>query len=272
MDNKKQILSVLPSLFEEFIDISNLKFFVHKIEKNRYLSFAYDENKIIEALEKMQISLSDIKRIYFAQMEFLPFFDSSNTNNLKFENTHLSLIDEIVVKIPEAMAFNLSDVKIVDEIKLSNNYITLSSSSRYIDNKTANIVSIFAVLFSLVFLTKMTMNNFIIDDYQEKIKIIKAEEINSLSTIQIKSIIQKYDKTYNKQVLLRNILSNVLVIKDQLNIDILSINIDRENVKFIMKENKKDFNIKRKIEQRLGKSSLKYNLKIENNIVMEFKL
>jgi len=65
----KEVKQTLPSLFEDFIDISDKKFYVKKLKDQRYLCFAYNEQKIIDGIKNSNLSLSQVNAICFSQIE-----------------------------------------------------------------------------------------------------------------------------------------------------------------------------------------------------------
>ena len=271
MDNKKQVLNVLPSLFEEFIEIENLKFYVHKLDTQSYISFAYNEEHILQSIKKSGLQMHQIKNIYFSQIEF--YDQLENTKQMKIDNVSLSFVNNIIVKIPDNIKMDIQNTVDIENIKLSKESISISSNSKYIDNRTSNILSIFLILFSILFLVKIDSNYTIIGDYENRISNIKNVNNKSLSNIQIKSIIKKYDKIYNKQVEIRELLSYILNMKSIHDIKFLSIEMQNKNLKVKFMNNKIDSTLENKIRAYIQKRYKKYVIKNRDNyILMEVRI
>ena len=98
LKNLKDVYKVIPSYFEDIIDISCYKFYVLPY-KEKYLAIAYDEEKILHTLKTSNISLSSIKKIYFAQIEFL----DTNFSYVPFEydSKGYGYINDIFVQVPK---------------------------------------------------------------------------------------------------------------------------------------------------------------------------
>lgn len=73
-----QAKQIIPTLFEDLIDENgDLSYQVIKLEENKYLCFAYINQKIFEAIKESGLNLSLVNRVYFAQnecKEFSQFF------------------------------------------------------------------------------------------------------------------------------------------------------------------------------------------------------
>jgi len=97
MASTKEVLSALPSLFEEFIDVTDKKFYVKKLEDKRYLCFAYDEQNIISGIKNANLSLSQINSIHFAQIELESIVDTSVQVCMKVSGVCLGFSNNILV-------------------------------------------------------------------------------------------------------------------------------------------------------------------------------
>ncbi len=261
IDNKKQVLTVLPSLFEEFIDITNLKFYVKELSKERYLSFAYDENKIFDAIINSGLELAQVKKIYFSQIEFLNQFKSQSTNYIKVDDVSISLSKDIIVKIPDNMKFQIENILDVNEIILSKESISISTHSKYIDDKTSNTYSILLFLLSILLVVKIVSNYNVVDTYEEKVNHIKNIDNKSFSSIQLKSIIKKYDKIYSKELQTRELLFYVLELSRVVNIEIQSLELEVNKIQVKIKDNTIDKSTENKIKQYMKKKNIQYSLK-----------
>jgi len=132
LDSKKEVLNALPSLFEEFVDISNLKFFTKKLENNKYLCFGYDESKITQAIKDSNLLQKQIKNIYFLQIELEDTLKTHEQTCMKVDGIYLTYIDNILVQIPPILKLDSDNVLNVDKIKLSKNILHLNFYTQYI--------------------------------------------------------------------------------------------------------------------------------------------
>ncbi|MEA2019873.1 MAG: hypothetical protein U9N59_15685 [Campylobacterota bacterium] len=230
IESKKDVLNVLPNMFEDFIDITNLKFYAKKLEDGKYLCFGYDEEKILEAIGLAQLSVNQIKNIYFAQIELETLVKTTAQTCMKVDDICLSYIDGILVQIPIVLKVNIDNDINIDNIQLSKNTIYVNSHSKYIDSKYSYMLSVVFILLSLVSFMKIVSNNNIISDIPSKIETIKKEYNMPPSIIQAKSIIKKLDKAVVQQQKLREALSYLLKYTKQNNIQITDINLNNDKI------------------------------------------
>ncbi|MEA3314817.1 MAG: hypothetical protein U9Q30_03025 [Campylobacterota bacterium] len=224
-------------MFEDFIDIEEQSFYVKKLEDNKYLSFAYNDNKIIEAIKESNLTLSQVKNIYFAQIEFLSFYDEVNTH-LKVDNINLSFIDNILVQIPSRLKINdnISSLNI-QNINLSKDNIYINASSKYLDSKSAYKLSIIFLLLSIFTFGKYFSNQEIIDKIPTQIENLKENSKMLSTSLQTNAVIKKLEKISLKQKGIREIFKYILLYKDNSKSVITSmeylnntINLEYDNV------------------------------------------
>ncbi len=217
------------------------------------------------------MELHQVQKIYFSQIEFLEYF--KNENKLKIGEDILSLSKEIIVKIPNNLNVNTENIVDIDELKLSKEFISISSNSKYIDNKTSIIFSIILFIITTLFLTKTVVNYQTIDEYKKKIDYIQTAENNSLSKIQIKSIVKKYDKIYADQIKMRKLIAYLLNIQTKVNIKFQSIKYENKKLIIKMINNPKDTTLSSKIGSYIQKKYKNYKVKIVNNdLLVEVKI
>jgi hypothetical protein len=199
--NKKEALSVVPTFFEDFLDIEDYKFYAVKQEDNKYLCFAYDESKVIDAIENANLSLNQVSSIYFAQNELV------NLKLTKLENEYFGYQDDILIKFPKSF-INEDDFKEFDicETNLSKYHISINYTSKYIDNKSLYLISAIILLISILNFSKVyTLNNTIDGIVSKQIQIKKDFKIPS-TMIQTKSIMRTLNIKGTKQIKLRDAL------------------------------------------------------------------
>lgn len=221
--SSKEVLNILPSLFEEFIDISKHKFYAKKLSENKYLSIAYDEQNILNSIKDKGITLSQIDDICFSQIEFESVCDKDTQNCIKVDDICLSYIDGILVQIPIALKTIASNNINLQDIKLSKNKIYINSASKYLNTKTTYILSLIIFIFSVAIASKAIFNKQISNNIPNNIEIIKQKTNMPQSTIQANSIIKKLEKNYKNQLKIRESLKYILLSHKSLKSQIVSI-------------------------------------------------
>jgi hypothetical protein len=73
MEKTKEILPLLPAIFEEFIPPSRYSYIAIKQSDGCFLAYAYDDAFILETFKNKNIYLSSIHSIYLAQNELLSY-------------------------------------------------------------------------------------------------------------------------------------------------------------------------------------------------------
>ena len=254
-------MNVLPNLFEEFIDIENLKFYAKKIDENRYLGFAYDELKILDSIKNANLNINQIRNIHFGQIELEYFKDDQNSFFI-IEDQIFGYIDDILVKIPSSINIENPTKIELNKIELSKDTIAINSSSKYIDNKTAYTISIIFILLALLNFGKYIANISVIDKTPIQIEKIKTDSKMLSTSLQTKSVIKRFKKLYKKQIKLRELLEYILLYKQHNKATLYSI--DYKNNKFIFKF--KDISTK-KIKRYIKKKYKIDSISQKDNIV-----
>ncbi|HFU75139.1 MAG TPA: hypothetical protein ENK66_02730 [Arcobacter sp.] len=205
IESKKEALNSLPMLFEDFIDIDGYKFYIVKLEKYKYLGFAYNEENIKDIIKEAGIAVKKVQNIYFAQNEFSSLIQ--NDTPIIIENKNYLFKDQILVQLPESFQIDSADELKVSEIKLSSDYFILNNFSKYISNKMAISLSlVILILSSLVFIKTLSIKNDI-TLYGEKIEDIKTQNELPPSLFQTKSILETLQKSEKKYLEFRKVLS-----------------------------------------------------------------
>jgi len=273
MENEKEVLHVMPSLFEEFIDIENKNFYVKKLSTDRYLAFAYDESLIIETIKNANIELGDVNKIYFSQIEFLTMMNSLNTSYIKADDIVFSLVDDILVKIPSNIKINTLHSIDIEKISLSKESISINSHSKYVDNKTSKTLSILFAIVTVLFIVKTFINYQTSEQYAKKVNEIKKSTSASLSNIQLKSITKKYERLFVEQVKIRELFEYVLNIRSIFQVKISSFSFENKTLKIKIDYDSKNSSLESKIQNYLQKKYKKvYIKKRETFFLMEVKL
>ncbi|BAK74209.1 hypothetical protein [Arcobacter sp. L] len=230
--NISQARAVVPTLFEDLLhDITDLSYQVIKLETNKYLCFAYINQKIYEAIKQSGINLSLVNSIYFAQNEcknFKQFYVD--------DKSFLYTQDEILVKIPKELLSVKVDLKnYIDNINLSANRVDIKLYSNFLTSKQINMILAFCLIFIVINFSKYFIYSNEISNLDKKMQDIKISNNLPNSMIQIDSIISSNKKIAQKEINKREaiyyILSNndfeiknIELQNDILNIDFLNVN------------------------------------------------
>lgn len=231
-----QAKQIIPTLFEDLIDENeDLSYQVIKLEENKYLCFAYINQKIFEAIKESGLNLSLVNRVYFAQnecKEFSQFFIDGKS--------FLYTNDGILVKVPNEVITKSLDLKeVINSINLSSNRIDIKLYNNFLTPKQINVVLLFCLVLLVLNFSKYFSYSNEISKIDEKIENLK--KINNLPTsmIQIDSIISSNKKISQKEIEKREAIFYVLSNKDfevkniELQNDVLSIdflNVDKEKI------------------------------------------
>jgi hypothetical protein len=208
--NKKDIISVIPNFFEDFLDIENYKFYFISLEDNKKLCFAYDEDLILQTIKNANITLNQVSNIFFAQNEF------KGIDSFKFDNNYFIYQDDILLKVPkELIATNEIINYDMDKVNLSKNKIYINTTNKYIDNKSIYIFSFIFIIIGLINFGKSGIVNSKIDTIISNQQDIKKEYQMLSTMLQTKSIIKSLEKKEQKQIILRQRLKKDFDLKKQ---------------------------------------------------------
>jgi len=230
--NISQARAVVPTLFEDLLqDVTDLSYQVIKLETNKYLCFAYINQKIYEAIKQSGINLSLVNSIYFAQNECKNFKQFSVD-----DKSFLYTQDEILVKIPKELLSEKIDLKnYIENINLSANRVDIKLYSNFLTSKQINMILAFCLIFIVINFSKYFIYSNEISNLDKKMQDIKISNNLPNSMIQIDSIISSNKKIAQKEINKREaiyyILSNndfeiknIELQNDILNIDFLNVN------------------------------------------------
>ena len=232
LNSTKEVLEVLPSLFEEFVKDDKLSYYTVKIEDKKFLSFAYDEAKILNYIKQANLTLNQIVGVYFAQNEFASFV-KNNQVCMRVDDVCLSFINDLLVQIPLMIKTDINNDLNIQNITLSKHKIYINSSSKYLDRKSAYILFGFLVVVSLFNFTKTIDNMIFNSNIPTQLENLKKQYNMPPTLIQTRSIIASLDKVRKKQQNIREFLSYVLETKKRFGARILNINL--KNNKYTIK-------------------------------------
>ncbi|WP_072682462.1 hypothetical protein [Arcobacter sp. LA11] len=219
-----QARHVLPTLFEDIIDdTSTLTYQVIKLEENIFLCFAYNNKKIYETIKTLNIPISNISSIYFAQNE-CQNFKSFKVDELKFMYTS----EGILIKVPNNLLDDVMDLKkVINNIKLSTYKLQIKLYNDVVNTKYYYLMFLFFALLIVTNIIKYV--DFSSQINKNEVAIEKLKKISKLpsSMIQTNSILSKYDKSIKKENKKREAIAYVL---SNRNFDLKSLNIENETL------------------------------------------
>ena len=263
-----QTKEYLPSIFESLTTSAKLSYLAIKKE-DFYWLFAYDDQEILKALEKENIDISKVERVYFAQNVF-------NDMAIDLENNYsLVNIDGILTRIPSTL---VSGSKKISQISKNDFNLTKGISlKRYKSFIGENF------LYKLITPLVLIILLYIIDTAQiwhtNKNLLQQKNEIFSKynlpnTTFQNRSILAQLENTYKVQKNLRNLIKTVMSAPYSPNEFITSFKINQKNSVLCIKlENPSDANIfKNYFEQKLIVGNIK-SMSVHNSILtVEFNV
>lgn len=231
----------MPSLFEESIDITGLRFYTLKQEDGKYLSFAYNEHKIIDAIKSAGITFNQVLSIHFAQIEFEELVKGKAQTCLKVNNVCLSFIEEKLVQIPVSLRANIDNSFDISNLKLSKEKIYLDSTSKYLDKKhTYTLVGVLLLVTIFTFIKAYSNYSEAFKYSDKKERLITTNNMPSTS-IQTNALIKKYKKIKEKQINIRETIEYVLNSRKKIGARVVGFDFNKEKlvVKFKGVEAKK---------------------------------
>jgi hypothetical protein len=221
---KYQIKKAMPSLFEDIItNQDSISYYSYKDENRDYI-IAYDKDKILTYIKALNIKLSSIKGIYFAQSELCntaPLVDT--TDNILLKQ------DDIVIELPKSVV-DTKDTKAIQEIDiaLSKNKINLKNLTADKNRYSIDKISVILMLLIAIFGYEYNILNQQLTDLT-----IKKKEIRKKYKIKDIKIYHKLHKEYKLQKSYREAIA--IALSTRLNKDeyIKYISLTKESINLI---------------------------------------
>lgn len=264
LNSTKEVLKVLPSLFEEFVDVTGLNFYTKKIEDGKYLCFAYNQSKILETIKQSNLSLSQVKSVHFAQIELYELLKDKEQTCLKVDSVCLGFVNNMIVQIPLMLKVETNNLFEIKDIALSKDKIYLNSSSNYINNTIAFSLSAIFIVFSLTIFFKTYINYQEANKLDSKIENLKTKYKLPPTIIQTKSILRSLRVKYDKQTTLREVTNHILSVSKKHKGQLVNISLKNNTIEAVFKTAKKN-NILKLINK-------KYKTKVIANSDKIFKI
>ncbi len=224
LKSEKEAKKLLPSLFEEFLPEGEFSYFGY-FDGERYIGFAYEEEKIRQLLLHKGVDLAQLEAFYFAQSEL-------DEDMLPAQLGHewmLASIDGIVVKLP-FMKGTQSKALDLSSLALSSKSIKIERYAAPIERKTLYALCAIFLLFALLY----GLEWWRVD--QEVVRIQKrSDEIfarySLLPTMtQNRSVLKKYEKIDTKQKKLRKMVAALLKASQATGGSLQSLRVEKESL------------------------------------------
>jgi hypothetical protein len=213
--SKKEVLKIVPNLFEEFFDIDEYMYSIKKIKDNQYLCFAYNESVILDTLNDIGIEFKKVENIYFAQNVFLKY---TKNEVLKIDDQKYIYKDEILVNIPSSISKDLESTDVdLNNLDLKIEKISINKSSKYISTKDAYIMSSLIIVFSMMIFFKGFSIKEDILQYENKNELLKTTYNLPSSMIQTKSVLKQYSKIDKNYIKNRKLFEYLINFKSHTN-------------------------------------------------------
>lgn len=238
IDSKKELLKVIPSFFEDYFDTISYKFEYQKIATHKYICFAYIEDNIVQKIKEVGIDFKNIQNIYLAQNELINYFEDGIAYSI--DDKIYSKQNNLIVQIPTSLANNLEIKQLsLNNIEFSKYKLYLNQSSKYIDLKTAYILSLIFILFSFVTFVKTININSQLSYYSNSIKELKIKYKMPSSKIQTKAIIGELEQIEIKYKRFIKAFEYILKYKNTINTKLLSIDYSDNFINIVFQNNDK---------------------------------
>jgi len=211
VDTIDKALFLLPNLFEDYFDIAGYSFYTTKVGENQYLSFAYDEDKIIQKLKEISIPQSKILNIYFAQNEFKDIATVEEQKSFRCGDEVFVYEKELLVKIPNHLVIetNIDEINI-SKINLSLHCIQLFSYKKLTSNKTGYLASSILLGFSILLFVQTFLFQQLASEYPIKSEILKKEYSLPTTTLEANAIVTEYQKIQRGYKEIRDAISYLI--------------------------------------------------------------
>ncbi|MDD2699320.1 MAG: hypothetical protein PHF17_11005 [Arcobacteraceae bacterium] len=261
VESENKALFLLPNLFEDYFDIAGYSFYTIKVGENQYLSFAYDEDKIIQKLKSLNIPQNKILHIYFAQNEFKNILLEDEKIALSYEDEVFMYKQNLLVKIPNNLAQQVEKKPInLTNLTLSENFIELFSYKKLTSNKSAQLASSILLGFAILLFVQTFLFKQLANSYPSKIETIKQQYNLPPTAIQANAIVETYGKSERQYKRYRDAIGYALGANTIDGVTILEIHLEKNilNLTYKVKEGEM-------LENYLKKEFRKTTLRVEND-------
>lgn len=245
---------LLPSIFEDSLPPANYSYMVYR-EGDQFIAFAYEDRKILEAIESKGIAFSNIAHIYFAQSEL----STLEVPHAITEQQTLLVKDSIVLLLPSSLVPAQKSLDL-DGLTLSKHRVTLTQFGHIVDTK-----SLYRIASMLLFIIFLLGGEYLIT-LHKKGQIESAKEAlfeqHSLkpTMMQNEALLKKYSTIFQKQSDLRQALDLLTNMKHSKEIGIEEISFKNAKLHFVLRgvSKESETSIKKEFESKKFAVSAKF--------------
>jgi len=222
--SEKEAKKLLPSLFEDFLPEGEFGYYGY-FEEERYIGFAYEEEKIRTLLVQKGVDLGSVESFHFAQSVF-----DSDMLPVKLDDAWmLQEIEGIVVKLPLMQQEGLKPLD-TSTLRLSPKAIKIERYAAPIEKKTLYFLCGAALLFALLY----GLEWFKIDQEATRLQQHSNELFSRYSLLptvtQNRSVLKKYEKIDTRQKKLRRVVAALLKTAQAGSGHLRSLRVEKQSV------------------------------------------
>lgn len=256
---------LLPAIFDGTLPDGHYKYLAEKAEDDGWFYiYAYDEEKISQELESLNIDLSKIKKIHFAQ-SYINLIDKP----VNLGNGYTLIIDNsILCRLPSEFVVN--SIPLEEFLKLASKQktTTIYISKRLpfaVDPSTllkiSAVIFIAALLYGIEYATYLQTYNKLVSENEKFYKIYNIPRTGYQRKARIKKLESIKDEIISKRQIFAKILRIPLNRKDEF-IRKLSVSGKRISIEITLSNNNNAKRIKNYLEKFLNLKSVKVKSKI----------
>lgn len=227
LKSEKEAKKLLPSLFEDFLPEGEFSYFGY-FEGERYIGFAYEEEKIRLLLLQKGVDLSKVEALYFAQSELSKEMLPAKIG----QGWILESIDGIIVKLPlmESLESKTLDL---GSLNLSSKSIKIERFAAPIEKRVLYTLCVLFLLFGLLY----GLEWWRLDQETARLQQRENEIFSKYSLLptmtQNRSVLKKYTKIDIRQKKLRKVVAALLKIPQHQKGYLQRIDVERESVRAV---------------------------------------
>ncbi len=247
---QKEALQVLPTLYEDTLPEQDFEYYCVKIEENKFLCFAYNNDIILEHIKNSGLSLSQINTVFFAQFQMI------NYKSFEIDGNSYLYEKNILIKIPANVSIDTESLSSeLSETKVNTNKINMKFYSNVMSSKY--IYTLVILLSFLIGINTIRYFSFSNENNNINVKVEKMKNSYDMpqTNIQTKSILGSMQREVTTEIKLRRALSYIFEFKKSRNNEVMEKISFKENKIKMVFTNITWLKIKRHIEKKYTISS-----------------
>ena len=209
LQNVREVKPLLPSLFEDILPEGIYSYYVYKEEESFFI-FAYEDKFLIETLQKKNITLPQVDKIYFAQSEFSSLNEAISIN----ETQSICCKEGIVMLLPTVWMTETKDLDLAQR-ELSKHSIRLKQYGHIVKDTSIYKAIGFVAVLLLLFTTQLFMTASRVDALELQKSELFAKNSLKPTMLQNRSLLHSLENTHKKQMALREDIAHFLQVRLQ---------------------------------------------------------